>query len=161
MRSCSYKYRSNIIWFSNGPSLQIFSLITWLSQIRTIHFSNAFVDVNTIVALSYPFCMYRLEYAYFQINRYIFCSNYFGNLGLHLFCLPYLSIIKEKWFTWFIDCQVKLLKIVCHVMRNWYHLAMMIFSQSLFLVCLLSFKHISNQKPLFGWRSSSSFLFLT
>ena len=124
-------------------------------------FHDILVGVNMIVVLSHPFCVYRLEYGYFQINRYTFWSNSFGNLGLHLFCIPYLSFITQKRFTWSVDCQVEWLKIVRHVMRNWNHFAMMFFNQTLYLVRSLSFKHVSNQKPLFGWTKIKLFSFIS
>ena len=119
------------------------------------------VGANLIVVLSHPFYVYRLVYPYFKINRYTFCRNFFGNLGLQLFCKAYLSFTTQKRLTWLFECQVEWLKLVRPVMRNWYHIAIMFFNQNLYLVRPLSFKHISNQKPLFGWTKIKLFFFLS
>ena len=33
-------------------------------------FDNIVIGANMIIVLSHPICVYRLEYAYFQISRY-------------------------------------------------------------------------------------------
>ena len=121
-------------------------------------FHNILVVANKIVALSHSFCVYNLEYAYFQITRCTFWSNSCEKLGLNLFCILSLSFITQKQFAWSLDCQVEWLKIV-HVMRNWYHFAMIFFSQTLYLVRPRSFKNVSNQKPLFAWMKIKLFFF--
>ena len=119
------------------------------------------VGANLIVVLSHPFYVYRLVYPYFKINRYTFCRNFFGNLGLQLFCIAYLSFTTQKRLKWLFECQVEWLKLVRPVMRNWYHIAIM-FSIKIFTLsvhCPLNTSAIKSHF-LVERRSSSSFLFL-
>ena len=76
-----------------------------------------------------------------------------GAIPLEIWACLVLHTIFEfyraKTIYMIVDCQVESLKIVRHVMRNWYHFAMMFSDQTLYLVRPLSFKHVSNKKPLF------------
>ena len=124
-------------------------------------FHDIFVGANLVLELSHPFCMCRLDYVYFQANRYTFWSNFLGDFGLDLFWIPYLSFIIQTRFIWLVDCKVESLKIVPHVMRKWYHFVLMFFNQTLYLVLPLTFKHVSNQEPLFGWMKINLFFFIS
>ena len=122
-------------------------------------FHNILVGANMIVVLSRPFCVYRLEHAYFQINKYTFWSNLeiWSALVLHnIFELYHAkTIYMIGWLSsWVVgNSSLRYLELVP------FHDE--VFQSNSLPRFPLSFKHVNNQKPRFGWIKIKFFFFIS
>ena len=143
-----------------------FFFLLWLSQICTIHFSQypCWCEYDCITeSLNLWICVYRREYACFQINR---CTSGAISLeiwactcsGYHIWGLSRKSNLRDQ-----LTVKSSCWKSFIMVMRKWYHFGTgtMFFYQTLYLVCPLSFKHVRNQKPLFDWTKIKLYFFIS